>query len=82
MVLTIFSKQKHLPETKKLPLVGPKTQELKGCALIRELHVYGTLVAARRDASTKGDNDERPQHIGAMVFNKGIASEKPTLVYE
>ena len=41
------------------------TEELNGCALIRELHVYGTLVAAGREQ--KGDHDERPQHIGAAV---------------
>jgi len=38
--------------------------ELSGCALIRELHVYGTLVAAGRADSQKGNADDRPQHIG------------------
>lgn len=40
--------------------------ELNRCALIRELHVYGSLVAAGREQSetTQGKNDERPQHIG------------------
>jgi len=38
--------------------------ELSGCALIRELHVYGTLVAAGRADSQKGNEDDRPQHIG------------------
>ena len=28
----------------------PVSQELSGCALIRELHVYGLLVAAGREA--------------------------------
>merc|ERR1712226_603449 len=32
--------------------------------MIRELHVYGTLVAAGREESAKSDRDERPQHIG------------------
>lgn len=52
---------------------GPR-QELKGCALIRELHVYGTLVAARRDAG-KADNDERPQHIGAVDEEREVGDE-------
>jgi len=38
--------------------------ELSGCALIRELHVYGTLVAAGRADTQKGNEDDRPQHIG------------------
>mmetsp|Transcript_106122 Transcript_106122/g.204256 ORF Transcript_106122/g.204256 Transcript_106122/m.204256 type:complete len:766 (-) Transcript_106122:75-2372(-) len=38
--------------------------ELNGCALIRELHVYGTLVAAGRTDSQKAHADDRPQHIG------------------
>lgn len=37
--------------------------ELNGCALIRELHVYGKLVAAVQDPQAQHD-DERPQHIG------------------
>jgi|ERR1712085_198318 len=36
--------------------------ELDGSALIRELHVYGALVAARAGQSTKSDG--RPQHVG------------------
>jgi len=38
--------------------------ELDGCAMIRELHVYGVLVAAGRDEAQHGNEDERPQHIG------------------
>lgn len=38
--------------------------ELSGCAMIRELHVYGNLVAAGRDDNQKEHSDERPQHIG------------------
>jgi ELP3 family radical SAM enzyme/protein acetyltransferase len=41
--------------------------ELRGCAMIRELHVYGVLVAAGPDESRpqqKNQDDERPQHIG------------------
>lgn len=38
--------------------------ELAGCALIRELHVYGAVVAAGRNDAQKGKGDERPQHIG------------------
>mmetsp|Transcript_46486 Transcript_46486/g.108308 ORF Transcript_46486/g.108308 Transcript_46486/m.108308 type:complete len:767 (+) Transcript_46486:73-2373(+) len=38
--------------------------ELDSCALIRELHVYGSLVAARPGESKKEENDVRPQHIG------------------
>lgn len=42
--------------------------ELDNCALIRELHVYGQLMAAVQagDGSTsdRGDADSRPQHIG------------------
>jgi histone acetyltransferase (RNA polymerase elongator complex component) len=50
--------------------------ELEGCALIRELHVYGQLVASRR-----GENsDERPQHRGVgtrlMCAAEGIAWER------
>eukprot|EP00931_Biecheleriopsis_adriatica_P006371 TRINITY_DN107783_c0_g1_i1.p1 TRINITY_DN107783_c0_g1~~TRINITY_DN107783_c0_g1_i1.p1 ORF type:complete len:766 (+),score=162.86 TRINITY_DN107783_c0_g1_i1:94-2391(+) len=43
---------------------GSTFPELSGCALIRELHVYGTLVAAGREDSAKQAGDERPQHIG------------------
>lgn len=32
--------------------------------MIRELHVYGTLVAAGREESTRSLSDDRPQHIG------------------
>merc|ERR1719235_1276812 len=38
--------------------------ELTGCAMIRELHVYGVLVAAVQGASQGSHEDERPQHIG------------------
>merc|ERR1712224_580495 len=38
--------------------------ELNGCAMIRELHVYGVLVAAGRDDKQQEHDDERPQHIG------------------
>ena len=47
--------------------------ELNGCALIRELHVYGTLVAARSKDDKKEDNDERPQHIGIGKTLMGTA---------
>lgn len=46
--------------------------ELAGTALIRELHVYGVLIAARGDSSTEKINDnERPQHggIGRTLMN-------------
>lgn len=38
--------------------------ELDGCALIRELHVYGALVAAREGQAKKNTGDDRPQHVG------------------
>lgn len=38
--------------------------ELDQAALIRELHVYGSLVAARPGESQKHEGDDRPQHIG------------------
>lgn len=38
------------------------------------MHVYGTLVAARRDAG-KTDNDERPQHIGAVDEEREVGDE-------
>jgi histone acetyltransferase (RNA polymerase elongator complex component) len=38
--------------------------ELIGCAMIRELHVYGKLVAAGRSDDQHVQDDERPQHIG------------------
>ncbi|CAK9043597.1 tRNA uridine(34) acetyltransferase (Elongator complex protein 3 homolog) (DmcElp3) [Durusdinium trenchii] len=46
---------------------SPIFPELNGCALIRELHVYGTLVAAGREK--KGNDDERPQHIGPSAHS-------------
>eukprot|EP00435_Cladocopium_sp_Y103_P023387 s1914_g5.t1 len=52
---------------------SPIFPELNGCALIRELHVYGTLVAAGRASEQKGDNDERPQHIGIGKTLMGTA---------
>ena len=45
-------------------------EELGGCALIRELHVYGTLVAAGREESTRSLSDDRPQHIGCLALAK------------
>jgi len=42
---------------------GSVFPELAGCALIRELHVYGALVAAGRN-DEKAAHDSRPQHIG------------------
>lgn len=43
----------------------PSFPELVGCALIRELHVYGVLVAAREGESDRlRGRDERPQHGG------------------
>jgi len=38
--------------------------ELSGCAMIRELHVYGVLVAVGRTDQQQEHDDERPQHIG------------------
>merc|ERR1719456_927226 len=38
--------------------------ELDRSALIRELHVYGALVAARPGESKRDKDDDRPQHIG------------------
>jgi len=38
--------------------------ELSGCAMIRELHVYGVLVAVGRNDKEQEHDDERPQHIG------------------
>merc|ERR1719491_440850 len=32
--------------------------------MIRELHVYGVLVAAGREGAQQDQDDERPQHIG------------------
>jgi len=43
---------------------GEAFPELGGCALIRELHVYGVLVAARQGATISLGNEERPQHGG------------------
>lgn len=42
---------------------APMFPELKGCAQIRELHVYGVLVAAGR-GDQRTDVDGRPQHAG------------------
>eukprot|EP00928_Gymnodinium_smaydae_P004963 TRINITY_DN11702_c0_g2_i4.p1 TRINITY_DN11702_c0_g2~~TRINITY_DN11702_c0_g2_i4.p1 ORF type:complete len:793 (+),score=144.60 TRINITY_DN11702_c0_g2_i4:253-2379(+) len=42
---------------------GSTFPELDGSALIRELHVYGALVAARPNAG-RTSNDDRPQHVG------------------
>eukprot|EP00929_Paragymnodinium_shiwhaense_P057205 TRINITY_DN28625_c0_g1_i1.p1 TRINITY_DN28625_c0_g1~~TRINITY_DN28625_c0_g1_i1.p1 ORF type:complete len:793 (-),score=218.94 TRINITY_DN28625_c0_g1_i1:72-2450(-) len=38
--------------------------ELDGLAQIRELHVYGAIVAARAGETEKSAADDRPQHIG------------------
>jgi len=38
--------------------------ELEDCALIRELHVYGALVAARVGESSRDQGGERAQHLG------------------
>ncbi|CAE8701052.1 unnamed protein product, partial [Polarella glacialis] len=38
--------------------------ELDGCALIRELHVYGVLVAALRPETERIHGEDRPQHGG------------------
>jgi ELP3 family radical SAM enzyme/protein acetyltransferase len=50
--------------------------ELDGCALIRELHVYGQLIASRPGEG----KDERPQHRGVgtrlMRAAESIASER------
>jgi len=50
--------------------------ELDGCALIRELHVYGQLVASRKGEG----HDERPQHRGVgtrlMMAAESIAYER------
>jgi len=55
--------------------------ELTGCALIRELHVYGALVAARpgetdrpqTSAADRSGGDDRPQHIGIGKTLMGTA---------
>lgn len=52
---------------------SPIFPELNGCALIRELHVYGILRAAGRAEQSQGDNDERPQHIGIGKTLMGTA---------
>ncbi|CAJ1361827.1 unnamed protein product, partial [Effrenium voratum] len=52
---------------------GPIFPELSGCALIRELHVYGTLVAAGRAEGDRAEDDERPQHIGIGKTLMGTA---------
>jgi ELP3 family radical SAM enzyme/protein acetyltransferase len=50
--------------------------ELDGCALIRELHVYGQLIASRPGEG----KDERPQHRGVgtrlMMAAESIAFER------
>lgn len=46
------------PET-----AGSFFPELAGCALIRELHVYGNLIPARQGETTNV-SEERPQHGG------------------
>ena len=56
-----------------------RPQELGGCALIRELHVYGTLVAAGREESSRSLTDDRPQHIGALPC--GIYVHTHTYIY-
>lgn len=38
--------------------------ELADCALIRELHVYGVLVAARQEEADRIHGEDRPQHGG------------------
>jgi len=44
---------------------GQVFPELKGVALIRELHVYGVLIAAKQDgASDKHPGSDRAQHLG------------------
>jgi len=52
---------------------SPVFPELGGCALIRELHVYGTLVAAGREESSRSLTDDRPQHIGIGKTLMGTA---------
>merc|ERR1712232_976583 len=47
--------------------------ELDKSALIRELHVYGALVAARPGESKKGSGDDRPQHVGIGKTLMGTA---------
>merc|ERR1719456_1309099 len=47
--------------------------ELDKSALIRELHVYGALVAARPGESKKGSDDDRPQHVGIGKTLMGTA---------
>lgn len=54
--------------------------ELNGCALIRELHVYGTLRAACR--GEKHDQDERPQHIGALLQSFSGHVDPPKTSFE
>lgn len=41
-----------------LPQVEPEMEELRGCAVVRELHIYGPLLTLK--ARRRG----RPQHIG------------------
>ncbi|CAE6971529.1 unnamed protein product [Symbiodinium natans] len=52
---------------------SPVFPELSGCALIRELHVYGALVAAGREESSRSLADDRPQHIGIGKTLMGTA---------
>jgi ELP3 family radical SAM enzyme/protein acetyltransferase len=53
----------------------PNIEELRDCALIRELHVYGTIVKV-----AKGANDRKVQHLGIgkrlMNVAEGLAIEK------